>query len=217
MRLSTRRCIWLVVVAGVGTSMCTVAAADARWEAGARYNVLASNAPPANDLHGYGLTVRRDGGRGWRFGAGLERYEFDYEEPYKVLGLSRPAGIEPIDGKNETTLVSAWVERESGRSERWRWFWSAGVGYAFLTVDAVTGPTASGGQFDIRTDARDELQLLGSVGLRRRVGERWRIEVALLAQHHFTDYKVRDTVSGLTGSIGSQTPLGISLGFSVDL
>ena len=145
---------------------------------------------------------------------GVERYEFDYEEPYKVLGIQRPAGIEAIDGSTESTVVSAWVEKEFGGSDRWRWFWSAGLGYSFLTVDTVTGPTADGGQFDIRTDARNEPQLHGSAGLRYRFGARWSVQAALLAQHHFTDYDLRDAISGLTGSIGSQTPIGISFGFS---
>jgi hypothetical protein len=206
----------IVATAMLAASASTGAAADSSWQFGARYNVLASDAPPANDMHGYGLTLRRAGENGWRYGAGLELYEYDYEEPYKVLGIERPPGIEPIDGSNESTVVSAWIEKEFGRPQGWRWFWSAGLGYAFLTVDTVTGPTASGGQFDIRTDAQDELHVMTSFGVRRRLGARWNLEVALLGQHHFTDYALRDAISGTTGSIGSQTPIGISLGFFFD-
>lgn len=206
----------LAVIAILGAGASAAFAADASWQFGARYNVLASDAPPANDMHGYGLTLRRVGAKGWRYGAGLELYEYDYEEPYKVLGIERPEGIEPIDGSNESTVVSAWIEKEVGQPRGWRWFWSAGVGFAFLTVDTVTGPTASGGQFDIRTDAQDELQLMASLGVRRRFGTRWNFEAALLGQHHFTDYALRDTISGASGSIGSQTPIGISFGFFFD-
>jgi hypothetical protein len=195
----------------VGTGAAS--AANASWRFGARYNVLASDAPPANDMHGYGLTLRHAGATGWGYGLALELYEYDYEEPYKVLDIARPPGTEPIDGSNESTVVSAWIEKELGRPQGWRWFWTAGLGYAFLTVDTVTGPTAGGGQFDIRTDAEDELQLMASFGVRRRLSARWSAEVALLAQHHFTDYTLRDSISGRTGSIGSQTPIGISFGF----
>jgi hypothetical protein len=206
----------LAAIAVLGATASTASAAGGGWRFGARYNVLASNAPPANDMHGYGLTLRRVGANGWSYGAALELYEYDYEEPYKVLDIARPPGTEPIDGSNESTVMSAWIEKESGRRQGWRWFWTAGLGYAFLTVDTVTGPDALGGHFDIRTDAQDELQLMASFGVRRRLAARWNIEVALLGQHHFTDYALRDTISGRTGSIGSQTPIGISFGVSLD-
>jgi hypothetical protein len=51
-------------------------------------------------------------------------------------------------------------------------------------------------------------------GLRRSFGQHWALEAALTVQHHTTDYQLTDLVSGATGSIGSQTPYGLTLGIS---
>ena len=64
------------------------------------------------------------------------------------------------------------------------------------------------------TNASSELHLLSSTGFRRPLGERWRFAATLYSEHHLTDYQIRDTVSGLTGTIGSRTPIGASATFS---
>jgi hypothetical protein len=187
---------------------------DARWHLGTRATILTADAPPANDMTGIGLLVRRSWRPGWYWGAALDLYGFDYEEPYKVIGIEPDPTVVPLDGDNDSTVLSAWIEREYGHSSSaWRWFWTAGIGYASIEADAVAGPTATGGTFDIRTEAEDEIHFLASGGLRYSFGGRWWLESALHAQHHMLDYDLTDVVSGTQGNLSGQTPVGISIGF----
>lgn len=64
------------------------------------------------------------------------------------------------------------------------------------------------------TAADDETHFMVGGGLRRSFGQHWALEAALTVQHHTTDYQLTDLVSGATGSIGSQTPYGLTLGIS---
>jgi hypothetical protein len=188
-------------------------AEDSNWDLGLRAIVLAADAPPANDMPGYGLVLHRRVGEHWRVGLALDVFEFDYEEPYKVLGIAKPDAIEAIDGVNESQVLSAFVERQyGGAGSSWRWFWTAGAGFATIDVPVVRGPTAAGGSFDIRTEAEDEVHLVGSAGVRRRLGARWSLEAALHLQHHMLEYRLFDAVTGRTATLEGQTPWGASIG-----
>jgi hypothetical protein len=212
------RALTLLALLGCALVLSPPSTRGADWDAGIRGIILAGDAPPANDMPGAGLLVRRTWKDHWVFGAGLEQYSFDYEEPYNVvgIGLDPSFGEEAIDGTTDSTVVSAWIERRynDAAAGGWSWFWTAGIGYAFISVDeSITGPAAGGGTFDIVTQAGDELHLLASGGARYSFGA-WFIDAAIHAQHQFTDYDVMDRVSGATGEIGAQTLLGASLGLS---
>lgn len=102
-----------------------LAAAQPTWQLGTRFTVLAADAPPANDMPGWSLVARRALGEGsrWRAGIALDRYEFDHEEPYKPLGIALPTELEAIDAVNESTVLSAFVERHCGSAAvRYEWF-----------------------------------------------------------------------------------------------
>lgn len=186
----------------------------AEWNAGARLIILAGDAPPANDMPGAGLIVTRAWNDKWAIGFGLEQYSFDYEEPYKSVGIGLDPSFpeEAIDGTTDSTVVSAWVERRYDGATRggFSGFWTAGLGYAFISTENVTGPAAGGGTFDIVTQASDELHLLASGGARYTFAASWFLEAALHAQHQFTDYDVMDRVSGNTAEIDAQTLFGAS-------
>lgn len=192
----------------------SAAARGAEWDAAARAIILAGNAPPANDMPGAGLIVRRTWNDGWVVGVGLEQYSFDHEEPYKSVGI----GLDPsfpedaIDGTTDSTVVSAWIERryDGASTGGWSWFWTAGLGYAFISTEDVTGPAAGGGTFDITTQASDELHVLTSGGARYSFARGWFLEAALHGQYQFTDYDVMDRVSGNTAEIDAQTLFGAS-------
>lgn len=192
-----------------------LAAQAAEWDAGVRFILLAGDAPPANDMPGAGLIVRRAWNDDWAVGVGLEQYSFDHEEPYKSVGIGLDPAFpeEAIDGTTDSTVVSAWIERrfDGAASGGFCWFWTAGLGYAFLSTENVTGPAAGGGTFDIVTQASDELHVLASGGGRYSFAGEWFLEAALHAQHHFIDYDVMDRVTGNTGEIGAQTVFGASL------
>jgi hypothetical protein len=74
--------------------------------------------------------------------------------------------------------------------------------------------TPGGQNFDIATTADDEWHFIAGGGLRRSFGQHWALEAALTLQQHTTDYQLTDLVSGATGSIGSQTPYGVTIGVS---
>ena len=62
--------------------------------------------------------------------------------------------------------------------------------------------------------ANDEIHLMSSIGLRRSMGENWALVGTFHLEHHFTDYKITDTVSGATGKIGAHSPIGASVTLS---
>jgi len=202
----------LFIVAALLIASPVAFGGDSDWDIGLRYSVLVGQGEPSNDMGGIGLYSTFNWKEDWYFGLGVNQYEFDYENPAKIMGLS-PASV--VDGKNDMTQVSAWLERRYGAGDgKWSWFWNAGLGYGFVTADTVAGETTSGDPFLITTDASDEFQLLTSIGLHYDFATNWRIELAALAQYHFTDYKLTDKVSGSTGSIGAHVPIGVNFGIS---
>ena len=71
-----------------------------------------------------------------------------------------------------------------------------------------------GGRFEIVTNHGDEVHLMSGIGLRRSLGANWSFTTTLHLEHHLTDYKITDNVSGATGSIGSHSPKGASFALS---
>lgn len=183
-------------------------------EVGFRPVLLLSQGEPSNDMLGGGIVGTWRWKYEWFFGIGLDRVSFDYERPQNILGIRQDPDVKTIDGSNSFTRLSGWIERRYDRGETWGWFWNAGLGFASVDEDIVSGTTALGGTFNIITDASSEVHLMGSAGLRRSLGKNWTSAVSFHVEHHQTDYKLRDTVSGATGKIGSHTPVGVSATFS---
>jgi hypothetical protein len=202
----------LLAVLSVITSIA--AAQDRQFEIGFRPMVLASQGEPSNDMLGGGVVGTWHWRDDWFFGAALDSMDFDYERPQRVLGILQDPDVKTIDGSNSFTRLSGWIERRYERPGAWDWFWTAGLGFASVDAGVVTGPTAIGGSFNLVTNASSEVHLLSSAGLRRPLGERWLFAATLHLEHHLTDYQIRDSVSGLTGKIGSHTPIGASATFS---
>lgn len=198
----------VAVLWGIGSS---AGAQDARFEIGIRPIILASQGEPANDMLGSGLVGAWQWKPDWFFGVALDRMVFDYERPHQVLGIQQDPDLKTIDGSNNFTRVAGWVERRYDRDGAWDWFWNAGLGFASVDADVVAGRTAPGGAFDIATDAGSEAHLMTSIGLRRPLGAHWALTGTIHLEHHLTDYKITDTVSGATGKIGSHSPIGASI------
>lgn len=197
------------------TSVIPAMAQERQFEVGPQVLILASQGEPSNDMAGAGVIVGWHWKDDWYFGASIDDVSFDYERPQFALGISQPAELKPIDGSNSFTRVSGWIERRYERDGKWDWFWGAGLGYASISADSsVTGPTASGGTFNIVTNASDEIHLMMRTGLRRSLGDRWAFTGTFHLEHHLTDYKITDTISGASGKIGPHTPVGLSATFS---
>jgi hypothetical protein len=161
---------------------CEILAQDDPWEIGARFNAVTAGGEPANDILGFAV----------------DRADYDFERPWKVLGLQQDPAVEVIDAPAGATTLSVWTEREHARAGgRLRWFWSAGLGFG-----------SGGGTFDITTDPGSETVLSGAGGLRLPFAKRWVFDFQLRADGHLADWKVKDRNSAATGSIGGYTGLG---------
>lgn len=181
---------------------------------GVRGIITAGDGEPANDIPGFGLFGHWRLGDRWSIGFAVDRTEYDFEEPAKLVGLSQDESLEPIDVIAEATVLSAWIERTWPRpSGRLDWFLGGGVGFASIDVPDATGPLEGGGTFDIETEADSEVVVSLLAGLHRRLGERWFLEFALRADQHFADWQLTDRVSGNRGAVDDYLALGGHLGF----
>jgi hypothetical protein len=181
---------------------------------GARAAVTLANGVPANDIPGYGIFGLYRVNDEWTVGIGLDRTEYDYENPARLIGLPIDPAAEAIDAKAEGTVISAWVERSFSPPEsRTEWFLGAGLGAASVDVPNATGPTLTGGTFDIRTEADTEIIVSVLGGVRRKLGDRWFVEFSLRADQHFADWTSTDQVSGASTTIDEYFAYGGQLGF----
>jgi hypothetical protein len=207
--------ILILAVVALAFPCREILAQEDPWEIGARFNVVTAGGEPANDILGFGVFGRYRITDRWLLGFAVDRADYDFERPWKVLGLQQDPAVEVIDAPASVTTLSVWAEREHARTGRGlRWFWSAGLGSGSPDVDDVSGPLAGGGTFDITTDPGSETVLSAAGGLRLPFAKRWVFEFQLRADRHLADWKVRDRVSGGTGSIGGYTGLGGSFALS---
>lgn len=190
-----------------------------RFDVGVRGLLTASDGEPANDIPGFGLFGRyridRLGDR-WALAVAVDRTEYDFEEPARLLGLRQSQTIEPVDTVAEATILSASIERRHLRpGGRLSWFWAFGLGLASVDVPAAAGPLAGDGSFDIHTEVDTELLALASGGFRRALGRRAFFECALRLDQHFADWQVTDRVSGARGTVGDYLAYGGHLGLGL--
>jgi Outer membrane protein beta-barrel domain len=168
-----------------------------RIEAGLRLLLTAGSGVPANDIPGYGVYGLYRLNDRWTVGLAVDQTRFDYEEPARRLGLPIDLEAPPIDAKAEALIVSASIERSFSSPQASReWFLGAAVGMAWTDVPDVTGPTTTGGIFDIHTEVDREViaSLIG--GVRQRFGERWFAAFKVRADEHFTAWEPVDVISG---------------------
>ena len=187
-----------------------------RFEVGARGSIMLSDGEPANDVPGYGLFARWRWSERWAIGASVDRVEYDFEQPARLLGLQQDPNLDAIDALATATVVGVWVQRDSSApSGRWSWFWGGGLAVASVDVPDARGPVAGGGTFDIRTEPN--LEVIASIlgGVQWRISRRLFLEVAARVEEHFADWEVTDRVSGLTGSVGSYFAYGGCIGGGV--
>jgi hypothetical protein len=184
---------------------------SSRFDIGVRGVILLGKGEPANDMTGVGLMGRWRFREGWYAGVALDRVKFDYETPERVLGITAAT---VVDGSNELSRTSLLLDRVYDSDGRWDWYWRIGVGFASVDVPNVSGATLSGGTYDIATVADDEVHIMAGGGLRRPIGQHWILESTLTFEHHDTDYRLTDRISGASGAMGSHSPYGIAVGIS---
>ena len=86
---------------------------------------------------------------------------------------------------------------------------SLGVGFA--NVDDVSGPTDTGGNFDLTFNVDTEIHVMGALGTTYDFGPKWSVSLTGRIEHHFMGIEITDQVSGNSATIDSQTPLGAYL------
>jgi len=188
-------------------------AQSGRFDLGLRGSVVTAGGEPANDIISAGAVARYRFGEAWLVGFSVEKAEHDFETPWRTLGLQQDPGVPVIDTTTESTILTAWLEREFGRRDRrLHWFLAAGLGFASPDVADVQGPLAGGGSFDITTDPGSEVIASAAGGLRALFGRHVFAELGARADYHFADWKVRDRVSGRTGTLDDYVGVGGYLG-----
>lgn len=168
-----------------------------KFAVGVRLQTTMAHGVPANDMPSYGIYGLYRLNDRWSVGLSLDQAKFDYEEPARRLGIPLDPDAEPIDAKAESWTLTASVERSFSAPQASReWFLGAALGVADTDVPIITGPTATGGTFEIHTEVDREvvLSLLG--GVRQRFAERWFGEFTLRADQHFAAWEPEDRISG---------------------
>lgn len=189
--------------------------AQDQFELGLRGNVLLGDGQPANDILGFGIIGKYYFSDGWYLAGTLDSYDYDFERPYRVVGVSQDPNVKTIDSNITSTTLGAALGRHYGDRSGFDWFWSAGIGVGFPDSGNVSGPTDTGGTFDLLVDAKTEIQIMGTLGTSYFLSDKWSFTAAARAEHHFLDISVTDLESGNTGKIDSQTPLGAYLSVNV--
>lgn len=189
-------------------------AEESRFDLGLRLNLLGGSGDPTNDVLGGGLFGHYELNERWSLGFSLDYSdEFDIERSPASLGLVQDPSAEVVDSKASFIGGKIWIERVYRREGRTEWFWGVGVGADSIDVNPATGPLADGGTFDITIDAGTDLIVLGTAGLRLKVGQRGAFEFALRADQHFADWKVIDRVSGAMANVSNYTLTGAHIGW----
>lgn len=189
---------------------------ETRYEVGLRANVLLGDGVPANDILGLGVIGRYRLKDGWFVGAGLDLYDYDFERPWRVVGLEQDPNVDTIDAPADNTVLSGSIGRLYNETDHgFDWFWTLGIGLASPNVDDVAGPTDVGGTFDLTFDVGSEIHLMATVGSSYNFSESWSASIAARVEHHFMDVLITDRISGNTATVDSQSPVGafISLNY----
>lgn len=193
-------------------------AADPAWSAGGRAGIAISGGEPANDITHSGGWVKYRLGENRHLGISVDRLVYDFERPWRVLGLAQDTTLAPkdIDAKAKSTLLRVFYERGYGSAgDTWTWHWQAGLGFAKPKIGRATGPVAGGGTFDIRTDGGTEVVPSLGAGMRYRFTRQLSAELEFVASHHVSKWKLRDSVSGRTATLKGYSSVGVQTGLSI--
>lgn len=184
--------------------------AEDKLKIGARFGILVADGEPANDMPFYGVygsyLLKPD----WYLGVGVDFFEFDFEQPYKILGINSAL---VNDAPVSNTVISAWIEREFGQdSQAWKPFALAGIGIGMTDVDDLRGDVSGGGTYNITTDGGTEVIPFIGAGLRHSLTKRLDVEITGRADYHIGGWDVKDINSGLTASVDDYLAYGAYVG-----
>ena len=211
--MSSRKKYQTLAICLVSFFLMPMAHADEnRYEVGLRANVLLGDGVPANDILGLGVIGRYRLTNGWFLGAAVDSYAYDFERPWRLVGIEQDPDIAVIDASADNTVLSGSIGRLYNETDHgFDWFWTLGLGVALPSVSDVTGPTDAGGTFDLTFDTGTEIHLMATLGSSYNFSKNWSASLAARIEHHFMDVTITDRVSGNTAKVDSQSPMGAYL------
>ena len=87
--------------------------------------MLLGDGVPANDILGLGVIGRYRLNNGWFIGAGIDTYAFDYERPWRIVGLEQDPDVSTIFAElNFNSLLRGDTEqrfRSYAIARNWGW------------------------------------------------------------------------------------------------
>lgn len=193
----------------------TASADSSPWSLGLRAGMSSADGEPSNDALTMGVAVRYRLSAGHHLGLALERMEFDFERPWRIVGVEQDIAVEPedIDSAASSLGLSVFYDRHYGdRQGRWTPYWSVALAVASPDADPVTGPAVGGGTFDVHADPGTEIIPGARGGIHWNLGDSWAADFSLSANYHLADWSVVDRQSGNTAKVGNYTHYGLQLG-----
>jgi opacity protein-like surface antigen len=186
-----------IAVLAISPLVC-IAGGNGKFELGARFDGNLGNGTPANDILGGAITARYRINDDWLIGGAAEFASFDFERPYKELGLD---STEEVDSTVDSTMLSIWAERRYGEHERGGyWYWTAGLGVNDLDADDIEGMTTDGGSYYITTDIDTEIAITLTAGWRHNISDHWTLGYGIRLEQRFGDWVSEDRISGEKGT-----------------
>lgn len=211
------KAIILTVLIVMALSFPAFAENMGHFEFGTRGNIVTVDGKPTHDMSGFGILGRYRLKKHWLLGLSLDYYSgFDVEGPAGIVGIQQDPSVKTIDVKGNAYTIMFWIEKRFGEKPQngLSWFSTAGLGMGFVDVDGVKGATKDGGHFDIETDPGTEFILSVCVGPRYTFLKNWAVELGAKVDYHFADWKLKDRISGCTGSVDDYTAWGSYLGIN---
>jgi len=101
----------IVVVIALFSLLSTANSEEREYEISLRANVLLGDGVPANDILGIGVIGRYFLRDGWFFAAALDVYDYDFEHPSNVVGISQDPNVKTIDAAVSNTVLSGFFGR----------------------------------------------------------------------------------------------------------
>lgn len=188
--------------------------ADKKWEGGLNLQIMTGIDGPSNDIISIGLEGKRMLRNRWFISFNLDHNpKSDFERPGRKLNLL-PTTVN--DAPYDSTMLSVYGGKEYGsRSRKLNWFWATGLGINSIgSVDNASGALQGGGTYNIVTKADTETIVSLKGGMKHKLSNDWAMNYTLKIDRHLADWKVRDTVSGLTTTLGDYTTIGVTVGVS---
>ena len=178
-----------------------------------RYSIVVGDGEPSNDMPSFGLLARYHFSGPWHYFLSADYTEFDFETPYKVLGITNAGPV--IDSTASGFYLGGGVEYEFNVHNRIKPYVNGGLGIGFLDADDISGTSSAGTPFTIKSDPGTEFIPFVTAGVRWNFWRNLSLDLAAKAEYHMADWEVKDTVSNQKATIDDYAAFGGYVGVAV--